>query len=372
MRVTLLLAGVAILVALPGLSFAAHQRDGDLCRVLRGDGARSGASCTAGGERKPTAALSDCCGTKGGPEPGIALPSGSESPRIDPMLAIASYSRGLAYRRKGDNGHAIEAFSAAIRLDPDYAEAYDARGNAYAGAGDMARAIADYSVAIRLDPGEALTYHNRGLAYAARDEYELAIADYEEAVRLDPTFADAYDARGLAFKAMGAADRAITDYSEAIRLNPKFASAFFDRGRAYLHSGSLAEAEADFKEAIELEPKSAYTFLWLDLAERRAHTASHLALAAKQLDMKVWPAPVIRLFLGRSTPAQTLAAAAKDPKNKQAQICEANFYMGEFALAQSDKDEALRLFRLAASTCPHDFNEWDGANAELKALDGAP
>jgi hypothetical protein len=32
------------------------------------------------------------------------------------------------------------------------------------------------------------------------------------------------------------------------------------------------------------------------------------------------------------------------------------------------KDEATRLFRLAASDCPHIFNEWDAANAELKAL----
>jgi lipoprotein NlpI len=41
-------------------------------------------------------------------------------------------------------------------------------------------------------------------------------------------------------------------------------------------------------------------------------------------------------------------------------------------LTKGLKDEATRLFRLAASDCPHDFNEWDAANAELKALGVVP
>jgi hypothetical protein len=41
-------------------------------------------------------------------------------------------------------------------------------------------------------------------------------------------------------------------------------------------------------------------------------------------------------------------------------------------LTKGLKDEAIRLFRLAASDCPHSFNEWDAANTELKALGVAP
>lgn len=51
-----------------------------------------------------------------------------------------------------------------------------------------------------------------------------------------------------------------------------------------------------FKRANELGPKYAYTALWLDIAERRNNIASHLALAAKQLDMTTWLALVVRLF----------------------------------------------------------------------------
>jgi lipoprotein NlpI len=49
-------------------------------------------------------------------------------------------------------------------------------------------------------------------------------------------------------------------------------------------------------------------------------------------------------------------------------ICEANFYTGELALLKGTKDEAVRLFRLTANGYPHDFVEWDCANAALKAL----
>jgi hypothetical protein len=45
---------------------------------------------------------------------------------------------------------------------------------------------------------------------------------------------------------------------------------------------------------------------------------------------------------------------------RMSQVCEANFYSGELALRLGTKDEAVRLFRLAAS------------NAELKALGAAP
>ena len=88
--------------------------------------------------------------------------------------------------------------------------------------------------------------------------------------------------------------------------------------------------------------------------------------------MTAWPAPVIRMFLGQMTPAAVLAAADDpDATKKKGQVCEANFYSGEWALRHGAKDEAARLFRLAASDCPKDFNEWSAANAELKALGAA-
>jgi lipoprotein NlpI len=89
--------------------------------------------------------------------------------------------------------------------------------------------------------------------------------------------------------------------------------------------------------------------------------------------MTVWPAPVIRMFMDQTTPAAVLAAADDpDPARKKRRVCLANFYGAELSLTKGLKDEATRLFGLAASDCPHSFDEWDAANAELKALGVAP
>jgi lipoprotein NlpI len=53
-------------------------------------------------------------------------------------------------------------------------------------------------------------------------------------------------------------------------------------------------------------------------------------------------------------------------------MCEANFYTGELALQRGDKDDATRLFKLAAGACLKTFKEWRAANAELKALGDQP
>jgi lipoprotein NlpI len=91
-----------------------------------------------------------------------------------------------------------------------------------------------------------------------------------------------------------------------------------------------------------------------------------LTEAAKQLDMNAWPAPVVRQFLGELNAEQTFAAAFDtDPKTKQAQTCEANFYSGELALLKKDNKQAQRLLKLAADQCPPSFVESTAALAEL-------
>jgi lipoprotein NlpI len=239
--------------------------------------------------------------------------------------------------------------------------------------GHSDRAIADYDQAIRLDPKNFLSYYNRGDTYRARGNNYRAIADYSEAIRLDPKFVLAYIVRGNGYRARGDNDHAIADYSEAIRLAPKFADAYYNRGLAYLYSGTLAKALADVSEASELDPTDAYKALWADIVAQRNNAPSHLSQASAKIDMTPWPAPIIRSYLGRMPPEAVLAAADDpDVKKKKSQVCEANFYGGELALRQGAKDEAVRLFQLAASGCARDANEWFAANAELKALGAAP
>jgi lipoprotein NlpI len=303
------LVGLAAFVAASCPVLAASERDWNDCKGSDPD--RSIAACTR------------------------ILQGGGETTR---NRAIARYDRGLAYDRKGDHDRAIADFSEAIRLDPKYAEAYSERGFAYRMKGDLDRAVADYTEAIRLDPKDPIPHYNRGIAYRAK----------------------------------GDLDRAVADFNEAIRLEPKDAIAYRGRGLAYLYAGNPAKALADVSQATELDPKNAHHALWLDIVGQRNNVPSRLSQAIANIDMTAWPAPVIRLFLGQTTPAAVLAAADDpDATKKKGQVCEANFFSGELALRQGGKNEAARLFRLAASECSLTFIESDAANAELKALGAA-
>jgi lipoprotein NlpI len=221
----------------------------------------------------------------------------------------------------------------------------------------------------------AIAYNNRGDAYRAKGDIDLAIADYDEAIVLDPNYAHAYYNRGNVFgDDKGDASRAIADFNDAIRLNPNYLAAYFSRARAYFYSGNSANALADIGHAAQLSPKDAYMALWLDVIAQRANAPSRLTESISSIDMTVWPAPVVQLFVGRLTPTAVLAAAEDDdPEKKKGKVCEANFYGGELALRQkSSMDEAVRQLRLAAAACPPNFAESFAAKAELKALGITP
>ena len=128
-------------------------------------------------------------------------------------------------------------------------------------------------------------------------------------------------------------------------------------------------------DAVDLlnGPKNGYHAIWLEIAERRDGRPSGLAPNVKQVDMKAWPAPLVRLFLGEMTLANLRSAAAdKDATKNREQLCEANFYGAEFVQLQRQKDEVVRLYRAAASDCPKDFTEWMAANAALRSLGVKP
>jgi tetratricopeptide (TPR) repeat protein/membrane protease YdiL (CAAX protease family) len=331
-----------------------------------------------------------------------AIADFDEAIRVDPALAAAYSDRGLVYARKGDKARAIAAYEEAIRIDPKYVPAYVNRGLAYAGT-DEDRAIADFGRAIELDPKLGVSYFDRGLAFARKRDFARAIADYDQSIAIDPNnaivyasrgdayvhngfpargiadydrsislnpkYANAYGKRAGALRGMGDFTHAIADYTQAIALDPKNAGAYYGRGLAKIYVGESADAAADLTLSVQLNPKFAYGAIWLEIADLRSGLPSRLKQTAGLTDMTKWPAPVIRLYLGELSPTDILAAADDaDATKKREQLCEANFYTGELALQNGNKNEAARLFKQAAADCPKTFDESSAANAELQTL----
>jgi lipoprotein NlpI len=211
--------------------------------------------------------------------------------------------------------------------------------------------------------------HNRGIAYNTQGDH--AIAATIEMVRLDAKDPVGHHGPGTKDQAKGDLSQIIVYYNAAIRLDPKDDDAYFHRALANFYAGALPKALADLSQANKLDPEYPYYALWIDIVDKRGNLPSHFSQAISQINMTKWPAPIIRLFLGQTTPAAVLAAADDpDPKTKRGQACEANFYVGEAALQQGAKEEAARLFRLATADCPREFVEGPSARAELDALAG--
>jgi lipoprotein NlpI len=377
MHVSVKLVGLATLCVLSSPALADSQSDLAQCKFVGeiSNADQSIAACdrvlndpkTTGARR--AIAFSNRCGWWWAKkEPDRALSDCNEAIKADPGYAAAYINRGNAYLNKSDFEHAFGDFNEAIRLDPKSAWAYSERGNLYKNKGDFDHALADFNEAIRLEPNYAVAFFFRGDLYKAMGDFNRALADLNEAIRIDSNYAVAYSKRGGVSYLMGQNAAALSDFTSAIRIDADNAANYFDRGVAYfVIGGRIADAQADFKKANELNPKDPYAALWLDLVERRNNVPSHLAETTKQVDMTRWPAPVIRQFLGELTVEQTLAAALdNDPKRKLGQTCEANFYSGEFALPnKKNRQEALRLLRLAAHDCPPGFIESPAAIAEL-------
>jgi tetratricopeptide (TPR) repeat protein len=136
-----------------------------------------------------------------------------------------------------------------------------------------------------------------------------------------------------------------------------------DLGFAHFHRGDFAAAALDFQDA---EDGTAYRMLWQHLASARIggqHIKTSLLEKASGLNPAEWPFPVIELFLLRRTPSQLVAAATKPD-----QLCETQFYVGEWHLLRHESVPAVEALRKAVTICPSDFNEYAGAVAELKRL----
>lgn len=379
MRFLVLPAAFAALSIFFSVDSANAESDSDRCKFVgQIDKADEGiAACDhiVKDSKTPTqdraAALSNRCGWWWAKkDTDRALTDCNESIRANRNDAAAYLNRGNVYLSKSDFEHAFADFNEAIRLDPKNAWAYAERGNLYKNKGDVDHALADLNESIKLDPGYALAHFSRGDLYRRSGDLADAMSDMNETLKLDPNYALAYFTRGRLSYMLGNNPAALEDFGKAIKLDADDSTAYFNRGVAYYVIGSRnADAEADFRKAAELNPKDAYAALWRELAERRINGPSHLPEAAKNLDMTVWPAPLIRLFLGKFNVEQTLAAAADtDPQTKAAQTCEANFYGGEFALLKKNKKEAQRLLKLAADNCPPSFIESTAAVAELIPL----
>ena len=285
-----------------------------------------------------------------------------------PQSAADFVKRGREYMNKGDYPNAIEAYTQALRLEPKSASILYARGYAHYRAYDDDRAIQDFSAAIQLQPNTE-TFRARARAYENKADYEHAIQDYTQAIRASPADVTLRYDRAFDYERKGEYGIAIADLNEILQRFPDSPDAHRNRGLALLFSARLSEAQQDLGRAVELRPKEYYNVIWLYIAQAKKGPSAEdeLAKHAAVLDLAKWPGPVVRLFLGQTTPEQVLQAASdKDQQKNSEQLCEANFFIAEHQTLHRQRDAAQQTFRLAMQICDKNYFLYvPAARAEL-------
>ena len=301
-------------------------------------------------------------------EPAIAdLSAALELSPTDPVY----YKwRGIVRRNVGDFEGGLVDLNRAIDLAPD-ANAYFHRSRLYEDMGKHTLSIADASKAIELAPTTQY-YRRRAAAYEASGRNNLALVDCNKAIESDPKQAGGYFCRGDVNFAAGRLQDARNDLDRALAIDPDFTSAYKIRALVYLLSGDTAAAIEDLRKAVSLEPSDSYSAILLEIANRRAGKISVLENSLANLQMKKWPAPVIELLLGRTTADSVIERArSTNSRLERDQLCEANFYVGEWLLLNGLPGDALVRLKYASEKCPHDFIEQTPAYLEVKALESA-
>jgi lipoprotein NlpI len=132
--------------------------------------------------------------------------------------------------------------------------------------------------------------------------------------------------------------------------------------------GATGDAEDNFSFEASNGPNKRYAWLWYTLTELRLGK-SVPRRELPDFDHKAWPAPIINFFLGDATREDVMTAAQQgSPDDVKGQVCEANFYIGEWLLQHHDQPGAKPLMTKAAADCPTGFIEWTPAQMDLAGL----
>jgi tetratricopeptide (TPR) repeat protein len=287
--------------------------------------------------------------------------------QLDRDYEPAYYQLALADEKKDDYDKAIANLDLAIGFNPK-ALYLAQRASAYERKGIYDKAFADYDRIIQLSPSNATYRQWRASAYEREGNFDKALADYDRMIQLSPANTTYRVQRAMAYERRGDYVKAFADYNQII---PRDSTGYVERGIGYFYDGRFVEAANEFSRALSLSSMNAYAALWLQLTRWKngISNSAGFVQVAERVDQNAWPRPIVDLFLSKATPREVLAAAKRADAPDHRHVCEASFYIGEYALAHQNRAWAHELLSDAVSKCPTtDFFIIAGAQAELKRL----
>lgn len=288
---------------------------------------------------------------------------------------------GLAesYVVAGKADKALAAFSAAVETFPTNPLVFNNRGLFLQQQGRFKDAMADFNKALQIDPKYAVAYANRGFTHQAEKNLPAAEAEYTEAIRLDPNSALFHSLRGTCRLSQLNNMGAIEDYNQAIRLDPQNPVAQADLGFAKFFSRDLPGAIASFDQSVSMDANMRYLNPWrvwvLVLQGKLDAVKPILEASQKKGEAEQDWIDQLVLFLNGKISEQDLVKFIEkstekvaDPNYKNAQLCEAYYFIGERRLLAGDKDSAVAFFQQVTKLNTTDLSAYRGANYILRSI----
>jgi serine/threonine protein kinase/Flp pilus assembly protein TadD len=241
-----------------------------------------------------------------------ALPMAERAVALDPYLAIAHSSLGLALGSSGRHEEALRHIERALALDPQNGDAYYAAGRSYDSQGKLKEAEEAYKSAIEVQPHR--TYFDElGSLYLRIGRTEEAIKAFRRSIEIAPDGFKGYRNLGVAYYALGNLAEASSQLQKALQIQPD-ASIYANLGTVQFAQGFYPRAAEAFERALEMPAGANDYLIWANLGDacrwtpdkqERAREAYDTAVQLLQKKLLATPDdPVLRsqltLYLAKS------------------------------------------------------------------------
>jgi tetratricopeptide (TPR) repeat protein len=290
---------------------------------------------------------------------------------LDTTHLAARMALSNALVAAGEFQAAQQSFDAAIATFPTSAVVFNNRGTFHQSQRRNDQAIRDFTQAIALDEEYLQAYLNRGFTHVQSGEAAAAIEDFNAVLDREPDNTSALSLRGTARLRSGDFEQAIADYTRAVEVNPADPTARADLGFAYFFSGDYETAAAAFDQSLTLKPDNEFLKPWRYTALMRSGQealarSSYAALTGRPVDQQSWFDALTLHLMGNLSVEQLIGRVeSRDARLKDAQICEAYYFIG-VRKQTSDPEEAAAYFRRAVRSQAKQLSAYQAAQLALE------
>lgn len=227
--------------------------------------------------------------------------------------------------------------------------------------------------AAKADPKSTDARFVLGAACLQLRDNVAAVEALTAAIKLDPSLWPAIDRRGDAYLKLGKFAEAVADFDRVLELKPDLAPEHWRRGIALYYAGRYADGARQFETHKTANPQDVENAAWHYLCNAKVvgKEKARAQLIDVTRDRRVPMAEIQKLFAGKLTPTDVLAAAEKVPAGTE-DGTEARFYAHLYVALwhEAEGDAAQAREHLVAAVEKYKIGHymWDVAAAHLPRL----